>query len=75
MNRMLKPDRPYFIKLQFKPCRKNKDGSYRDTVIAKPFKSIDEANEYMSLTWGLISRERKGKRLRSASVGRVKGMR
>lgn len=60
--------RPWIITLGFKPARRNKDGSYRKTVIGKTFAHKEDADRYLSLIWGSIKSKRKGERFSSACV-------
>lgn len=70
------PDPLYAISLDFKPARRNADGSYRKTLIGKVFPSREKAESWALLCGDMIFNQRKpGERVCSYSVIRIAGPR
>lgn len=64
--------RPFVITLNYKPPRRNEDGSYRKTIIGKTFAHKEDAERYLKLIWGSLESKRKYERFSSACVETIK---
>jgi len=65
------PIRTYCVTKSFKPARSNSDGSYRRTIVGKPFKDYDTAWAWARLNSRQLFASRPGERVCSYSVEAV----